>query len=300
MAMKVNENRKDAYDRITEKLIELMEAGTCVWHKPWNSKNAGGPPTNSVSKKVYRGANYMLLSASPYSCNQWVTFKQAQELGGSVRKGEKSWPVVFWKFLTQKDENGAPVYDSNGKEKKIPMLRHFSVFNLEQCDGIEIPKAKEQKDLDFEPISRCEVVVAGMPNRPAIKHGLGQAFYRPSTDEVVMPEKQEFKGEEEYYSTLFHELVHSTANSKRVGRKLGKGFQSKEYAREELVAEIGAAMLCGECGIEKPILENSAAYLSTWIQRLKNDKRLFVLAASQSEKASNYILDREKAVAVAA
>jgi len=205
---------------MTDKLLEIMEQGEIPWKKSWQGIYQGGPPMSWSSKKVYRGCNFMLLRCAPYSCNKWVTYKQAKAMGGNVRRGEKSWPCVFWKFLDKKDDKGKIVLDRRGNPENIPMLKSYSVFNLEQCDGIEIPKAESFELLDFTPIARCEVTVAAMPEKPTIKHRGSRACFCSATDELDMPEKETFASEEEYYGTLFHELVHSTGHEKRLKRPL--------------------------------------------------------------------------------
>lgn len=283
----------DPYQRVTDKLLELLEGGTIPWKKGWQSEYQGGPPISWNTKKQYRGSNYFLLRCAPYSSNGWVTFKQAKAMGGNIRKGSKAWPCVFWKFIQGKDKDGKVVIGENGKPKQIPMLKSYSIFNLEQTEGIEIPKAPDWKPLDFEPISRCENVLAAMPNRPQIKHGGSRACYSSSEDLVKMPERETFTGEEEYYETLFHELVHSTGHKARLNRPLGNGFGTPAYAREELIAEIGASLLCGYCHIEQATIENSAAYLQGWMEALKKDKKLFVTAAGKAQKAADFVLNRE-------
>lgn len=203
---------KDAYEVVTNKLIEIMESGQIPWRRQWNSVYKDGPPMNATSENKYRGSNIFLLSLAPFSCNRWVTFKQAKSMGGKVRKGQKAWPVVFWRFFEKKGKDGKPVLDTLGKPEKIPMLRYYMVFNLEQCDGIEIPKNEDYNLIDFTPISRCEGVLRGMPQRPQISHGHSGACYLPAQDRVEMPEKNTFTTEEAYYETTFHELAHATGH----------------------------------------------------------------------------------------
>ena len=266
------------YEMINNKIIELLESGEVPWNKPWQ----GGEQKNFVSKKAYRGINPFLLASANYACPYWVSFKQAKKLGGMVRKGEKGLPVIFWKWLEITDKN-------TDEKKTIPFLRYYTVFNLEQTDGIDIPKPKV---FDFNPIEQADKMLNGMPNRPPIEHKQARAFYRPSDDLINMPQKELFVNPEEYYSTLFHELVHSTGHKSRLGRhdnNLPAYFGSKDYSKEELVAEFGSAFLCGHCNIEKKTIDNSAAYISGWLKQLRNNKKWLVQSSAQAQKAADYI-----------
>ena len=275
------------FEIVTDRLIKLMKEGIIPWNRPWNSSS--GRPTNIVSKKPYRGINVFLLSSIPFNSRWWMTYEQAINLRGHVKKGEKGSLVVFWKMLQKLEK------DSEGNERleKIPMLRYYTVFNLEQVEGVKAPQEGEVKENIFTPIEKAEEIVRNMPKRPEIKQGGNKAFYSPGLDYVRMPEQKQFPMPEEYYCTLFHELVHSTGHSSRANRKLdGKlaGFGSPDYSREELVAEMGAAFLCAEAGIESAIIQNSAAYIQSWIRVLKGDSKLAVIASAQATKAANYIL----------
>lgn len=278
------------YDVVNSRIMELLEQGTVPWRKTWNAGR--GYPKNMVSKKEYRGVNVFLLACMPYNSPYWMTFKQCQDKGGHVIKGSKSTPVIFWKWLDRKDANtdATDIETANGR---IPMLRFYNVFNLEQTEGIEPPEATETINT-FTPIERAEQIIAGMPLKPEIKHGGGRASYSPMLDYVKLPEPTSFELPEEYYSTAFHELAHSTGHESRVGRKgiLEQSyFGSHEYSKEELVAEMSACFLSGHAGIENTTIENSAAYISGWLRSLKNDKTLLILAAAQAQKAADYILN---------
>jgi len=263
------------YEIVTEKILESLEKGTVPWHKPWSG---GGLPMNLKSKKAYRGINVFMLALQGRSSRYWLSFKQAQGMGGQVRKGEKSTIVVFWKWLKVDDK-------TTGKEKTIPMLRYFNVFSLDQIDGIADPDKTE--DREHKPIEAAEKVVTGMPNRPVIQHEEQRAFYSQAKDLVNMPKPESFDGPEEYYSTIFHELGHATKHESRLDRNNGAGRES--YAQEELVAEMTSAFLCGVTGIESKTLDNSAAYIDTWRKRIKDDVRLVVMAGAQAQKASDFI-----------
>ena len=272
-----------AYEIVTESIIKQLESGVAPWRKPWRT----GMPASFVSKKEYRGINIFLLASQGYGSQFWLTYRQAQALGGNVKEGERGTKVVFWKIRELHQENAETGEIEN---RKSILLRYYIVFNIEQCEGIKSPEPVRV----INPMEQCEHIVNSMPNPPSFEQD-SRAFYRPSTDTVGMPARSAFDSAERYYSTLFHELTHSTGHPTRVGREgimNHNPFGSEDYSKEELVAEMGAAMLCGVAGIESHTLENSAAYLQTWINRLRSDSRLIVSAASQSQKAADYILAR--------
>ncbi|MEQ8786232.1 MAG: zincin-like metallopeptidase domain-containing protein [Pirellulaceae bacterium] len=273
------------YQIVTDRIIEQLEKGTVPWRRPWGGRAA--MPRNLVSGKAYRGVNVFLLGCNGYESPFWLTFKQAKALGGSVRKGEKGSPIIFWKQWERES--------ADGDIDKIPVLRYYTGFHVSQCDGIPADKIPpiEQPAHDFAPIDRCERVVRGYGGRPTIRHEFARAFYRPNDDLVGMPRQTAFTSPEEYYSTLFHELTHSTGHAKRLNRKeidTAVSFGSQDYGREELVAEMGAAFLCGVCGIETATLDNSAAYVAGWLKAIKRDTKLVVLAAAAAQRAADLIL----------
>jgi antirestriction protein ArdC len=264
--------------------LEELERGVVPWHKPWRTL----PPANLVSKKPYRGINVFLLALQGYGSQCWLTYRQAQALGGNVRKGEHGTKVVFWKFNTYEGETA----EGEPEERKSAFLRYYTVFNLEQAEGLKALRALPPA----VPIESAEEIVQGMPNPPAFERDF-QAAYVPSRDVVKMPSRTAFDSQAEYYSTLFHELIHATGHAKRLAREgfdKPQQFGSESYSREELIAEMGAAMLCGIAGLEQGTLGNSAAYLKTWIARLKSDSRLVVSAASAAQKAADYIRGESK------
>lgn len=271
----------NGYDRITERIIGLLEQGTVPWHKPW--KATTGLPRNLITKKPYRGVNVFLLMSMSYESPFWLTYHQATELGGSVRKGEKSCPVVFWKRLKIQDEESE-------EERRIPLLRIYHVFNASQCEGLKaVPPAEVIPTVATKPVE----IVADMPNPPVIKHGMSQAFYSPSEDMVAMPERTRFESESRYFATLFHELVHSTGHKSRLHRSTlieSTGFGSDPYSKEELIAELGSAFLCGHAEIVDRTIDQSAAYLKGWLEKLRDDRTLIVQAAAQAQKAADFIL----------
>lgn len=280
------------YDVINSRIMELLEHGTVPWRKPWKAES--NMPKNLISRKDYRGLNVLLLSCMPYSSPYWLTFKQVQDRGGYVRKGEKSTPVVFWKWIDKKDADTQ--YDEiTGTKGKVPLLRYYSVFNLDQVEGIKAPEPKVVI-AEFNPIQKAEEIIATMPLRPDIRYGGNRAYYSPSNDYIQLPHQHTFQSPEEYYSTAFHELSHATGHSSRVGRKSilePSYFGSHEYSKEELVAEMGAAFLCGHTGIENRTIGNSAAYIQGWLRKLKDDRTLLIHAAAQAQKAADFILNRK-------
>jgi antirestriction protein ArdC len=271
--------------------MELLKAGTVPWKKPWISSEG---PKNIISMKPYRGINSFLLNCSPYGSPYWMTFKQASDKGGAVRKGEKSTPVVFWKWLDQK---AVPDEEDNSATGKIPLLRYYNVFNLDQIDGIDPPE-EEQPVNPFSPIEQAERVIKNMPQRPKVLYGGERACYSPRLDYIQLSPQEAFTSPEEFYSTAFHELAHSSGHASRLSRKgmLNPSyFGSHEYSQEELVAEFGASMLCGFAGIEQETLDNSAAYIQGWLKVLKGDKKLAIIAAGQAQRAADFILNVQEA-----
>jgi len=274
--------KNPTYDRITDRITALLEQGTVPWQKPWKART--GLPRNFVSKNPYRGINVFLLLAMMYESPFWLTFRQVSQLGGSVRKGEKACPVVFWKQTTNEDKK-------SGEQKKKYLLRFYHVFNVSQCDGLKIGTEPVQENV----IAKPEDIIAGMPQPPLMKHGMTHAYYSPHEDCVGLPPRERFERTEDYYSTVFHELVHSTGHEKRLKRSTlaeKSGFGSNPYCKEELIAEMGAAFLCGLAEIGERTIENSAAYLKGWLEQLRQDKTLIVQAAAQAQKAADFILGR--------
>jgi antirestriction protein ArdC len=271
--------RQSVYEIITSQILAELEKGVVPWRKPWRTL----PAANLVSKKPYRGINTFLLALAGYGSQYWLTYRQAQALGGNVRRGESGTKIVFWKF----DKYETETADGEMENRTSAFLRYYTVFNLEQTEGLkallELPPAR--------PIESAEAIITGMPNPPAYERGF-RACYSPSSDTVTMPSPTAFHSQAEYYSTMFHELVHSTGHAKRLAREgfdKPQQFGGESYSREELVAEMGSAMLCGVAGIEQSTLANSAAYLKSWIARLKSDSRLIISAASAAQKAADYI-----------
>lgn len=280
----------DLYQTVTDRIVSMIESGVVPWRCPILGKSSAGHPLNYDSGKRYRGINVFLLAvtawAKGYESSHWLTFNQARTHGGSVRKGEKSTMVVFWKQYETTDK-------ASGQPIKIPVLRYFNVFNVQQCDGIPAPDAPTYTPSAFNPVDAADTIVQGYADAPAIHHHGGSAFYRPGSDEVTLPEPTRFASTNEYYSTFFHELAHSTGHSRRLNRGLDtdlRPFGSPDYGKEELIAEMAAAFLCGASGIVPSVIDNQAAYLQGWLKVLKGDKRLVIAAAGQAQRAADWIL----------
>ena len=279
------------YEIMTERIIKKLESGVVPWHKPWGT---AGEPKNLVSKKSYRGINTFLLGSAGHASAYWATFNQIKQKGGSIKKGSKSEMIVFWK---PKDEIGEETEGEMVTEEILStrfVLRYYRVFNLSDVEGIETDEETEEKKIEFVPDKKAEAIKDGYQDQPEIVHERQKAFYHPALDYVNMPQKETFRSVGEYYSTLFHELMHSTGHHKRLGREgfdVPVQFASKSYSKEELIAEIGAAFLCAEAGIEG-VFDNSAAYISGWVRKFKDKPKMIVLASAAAQRAVDYILNR--------
>lgn len=287
--MAQSDSRATVYDVVTDRIRTLLEAGTVPWRRPW-SASAGPVQAINVRGNAYRGVNRIMLPAMHYSSPVWLSFKQAQEHGGSVRKGERSTPIVFWLIGDKKTiEDG----EDAGEHARSFVFRYYAGFNLEQTDGVTVPPATLEKlaaPRELPAIETAEHIVRGYRNAPRISHGGDRACYSPREDRVSVPDRGAFSGSEEYYSTLFHELGHSTGHESRLARDIANVFGDHLYSQEELVAELTASFLCAEAGIDQPVIANSAAYIASWLRSLENDHKLFALAAGRAQKAADHIL----------
>lgn len=283
--------KQNAYEKVIASVIEEMESGVVPWHRPWVSK----APV-SIHGHRYRGMNAFLLGMSGFSSHVWMTFQQAKERGGHVKKGEKGTPVLLFKTKKREedeDEGKAPFFATT-----------FTVFNFEQTEGVELPE-KFADPNDGERDETAEDIVRGyLEAGPELEHGWDRAAYSFKDDRVVMPSYASFQSPAHYYSALFHEIVHSTGHPKRLSREGIRDFDafgSHQYAKEELIAEIGAALLCGLAGVEnRNTVENTAAYLRGWKKQLQDDPGVLVSAASAAQKAVDLVCGaaaQEKAVA---
>ncbi len=315
----------DIFEQMTSRILEMMEKDHIApWHKPWS----GCIPTNLATRKPYRGINFFTLGFSPYKSHYWLTFKQAKELAvakalsegrkikkiamrkdGSpcapyywdeennapffegIKKGEKKYGyIVFWKRKEVKEE------EEKEQKSYYSILQYTPIFNAEQAIGIEIPEVKKSKN---STIQDCEELLKKYKHGPKVVQGGNRACYSPERDLIQVPSVQDFDSPQDYYNVLFHEHVHGTGHEKRLARKslMDKTyFGSHTYSEEELVAEMGASFLSAHCEISSaPMVENSAAYLKHWVEKMREDKRILVQAATRAQKAFDYICGIEYA-----
>ncbi|GAA4364199.1 hypothetical protein GCM10023185_33510 [Hymenobacter saemangeumensis] len=278
-------SRPDVYQIVTDRVIAALEAGQIAWRKPWHA--AYGLPRNYVSGRAYTGINAFLLhlvGGTPF----FLTFRQARELGGNIRKGAKGMPVIYYNVTTRTDQQ-------TGEEEKTPFIKYYTVFSVDDVEGVEITLPEQPQDRAHEPLAAAEALVSNWTGGPRIEHGGAQAYYAPGPDVVNVPRPETFTSGEAYYLTLFHELTHATGHTSRLDRPdLAEALRPGGrvgYAREELTAEMGAAFLCGHAGLNPgATLENTAAYLQFWLEQLRGDKKLVVQAASRAQRAAELIL----------
>lgn len=272
---------KDIQQEITNKIIESLENGVKPWSCPWVRSGYGGMPQNLKTKMPYNGINVLLLwitgDTKGYKTPFWMTYKQAKELGGTVKKGEQGTRCIFYKTREVEDEK-------TGEEKAIPMLRAFSVFNLDQVEGISAPDTTNLPG-GFDAITRAENFIE-RTGANIIEIGEA-AFYQPSSDTITMPARVRFDTAQDFYATALHELTHWTGHKSRCNRDMGTG--KADYAFEELVAEMGAAFTMGALGIEGDTQHES--YIASWLKALKNDKKFLFKAAAKASKAAAFLTD---------
>lgn len=295
--------RVNVYQMVTDRIISELEKGIIPWHKPWSGAGlADGGAINYISRKPYSMLNQMLLGRS----GEYLTFKQIKELNGNIKKGAKSSMVVFFTMISQakkknQSESGSEVETTKIKEYTIPILKYYRVFHINDCDGIESKiKAEEPIEPSILPIEAADNIIDGYLSREKKLRfqndkPSNRAYYSPFYDEVVVPMMSQYQIAEEYYSTTFHELTHSTIPPYRCDRKTENEnafFGNEDYSREELVAELGSAMICNAIGIDcEKAFKNSVAYIQNWLKALQNDNRMIVWAASRAEKAAKYIMN---------
>ena len=283
------------YDIVTQKVLEAMENGTLPWRKAWASVN--GSPFNAATGRKYSGGNFLLMSILGFNTPGYVTVNQIKAANATIKAGEekKHFPVFYWRMLER--ENNV-----TGKKESIPMLRYFLVWNVEQLDGFDSVALRKFNEagqhFDHDPIEAAEKIVQGFENAPQMVIATtNRACYNPANDIVSVPQISQYVNREEYYSTLIHELGHSTGHHSRLNRKEVNDpiqFGSHDYSLEELVAELTATFLCAESGIDNTI-DNSAAYIKGWHAKLADDPKLFWTAAGRAQKAANYIMGRTAA-----
>jgi len=287
----------DMYQDVTDRILAQLEAGTAPWRKPWNT-NVGRP--QNLEGRAYRGINVLLTGLAGYASPFWMTYRQMQERGGHLKQlpgftgketGQKGTRVVLWQMLRIADKE-------TGKPKTIPMLKHFTVFNLEQTEGVKLPKRVAEwntpEAIEHQTIESAEDVIATyLAGGPEFREYGDRAYYSPEADSITVPPITAYANVDEYYATVFHEIGHSTGHEARLDRFTGKGraFGCADYGREELVAEMTSAFLQAETGVETAE-QNSAAYLASWIRSIKEDPKAVVVAAGAAQKAADLVLGR--------
>jgi antirestriction protein ArdC len=281
---------RDIYQAITDRFVEQLKRGTVPWQKPWFGVQ------NIVSRKPYRGINALVLGSTDYQSPFWITFKQTLDLGGHVRKGERSTPVIYYEILEKRDDAGNLRVRDDGRSERVPFVRWANVFNLDQTEGIEPPVIAVQEGPTL-PLERAAAIVENAKLCP-IHHAGFAAHYSPQDDVIRVPSPSTFHSREDYYHSLYHEMTHASGHSSRLNRDgitRQARFGSEPYSQEELIAELGAAFLSNEAGVLDSVrFENSAAYLGSWINKFENDPRMIVSAASQAQKASDFVLGIEQ------
>lgn len=277
-------NKLSTYDRVANQILAALDEGVIPWQQPWASPEG---QLSLSTGKAYRGINPFLLGVTAmsrgYENPYWLTYKQAQQRGGQVRKGEKATTIMFWKRV---------VAEEDGEDRSFMVAKTFSVFNAEQCDNVATPEWQRTGRLDFRPIEKAETIVANMPNAPKIHDGGSAAYYRPGTDSVHMPDRDRFVSADSYYQTLFHELGHATGHKSRLNREGVTGtvkFGSGQYGREELIAEFSAAFVGNVAGLDLTTIDRSAGYIESWKKTIRATPKMVVQAASKAQAAADYI-----------
>lgn len=280
----------NVYESVTNRIIAQLEAGVIPWRKEWKTSGTHGLPFNHVTGKQYRGINILLLMTSGFADARWMTYKQAQDVGANVRKGEHGTKIVFWSMFDVERETK----DGGTEADRVPFMREYTVFNYEQIDGFAQPLPFEENP--FEPIPAAHALADSYLTRAGIQlaHGGDRACYHPALDSIKMPNPGSFTNPDAYYSTLFHEMGHSTGHKSRLDRSkdydFNAAFGSADYSKEELVAEFTAAFLCGTVGISNDRVEaNHAAYIQSWLKSLRNDSKMVVSAAQKAQRAADLI-----------
>lgn len=272
---------KNIAQTITDNVIKSLESGVAPWVKPWHNRGVDAP-FNPVSKRYYNGINFIQLSMMPSSTDYWVTYKQAQSVGAQVRKGSVGVPVIYFSPLEVKDQVTDEV-------KKIPMLKTYTVFNADQVDGLELP-APAERNMN-ETIRSCEDFIQAQ--RARIQFGGNRAFYTRRDDYIQLPGLDQFNSSQDYYATMLHELSHWTGHESRLNREFGKRFGDQAYAFEELVAELGSAMLCAHLKLDGQLQHTN--YIANWLEVLKNDPKNILKAGALAQKILDYTIKTEEA-----
>lgn len=280
----------DLYASVTARIIAALEAGTSPWSCPWRGQGVDARPANVSTGRMYRGINVLLLNlramSEGYASNRWLTLAQANALGARIRRGEQGSQIVFF-TLRELDEPAEAGRLDSEQRRVVPLLRAFTVFNVDQVDGLpDSMKAKPLPQTQWTPVDMAERILDA--SGAELRHGGSKAFYAPGPDLIQMPPRQAFDSAADYYTTALHELTHWTAHPSRCNRPLGMRHGIDAYAFEELVAEMGSAFLADYCGLVGRM--QHASYIASWLQALRNDKRLIFTASSQAQKAADFLL----------
>jgi antirestriction protein ArdC len=282
---------RDHYQEVTDRIIAALEAGTPPWRKPWDPDKAGGPamPRNAATGHRYRGINVLTLGMSPLAFTsgdpRWATYKQSEERGWQVRKGERGTTGFFFRRLEIRDDTKPE--DDEDSVRRIPLLRAFTLFHASQIDGIPdyVPPTIEQAP--WRAPEAAEVIIAN--SGAIVRFGGDRAFYSPTTDHIQMPPHAAFATAERFCGTLIHEASHWSGAPSRLNRDLHNRF-SHEYSREELRAELGSVMVCAELGICDCDFANNTAYIASWLERLRSDRKEIFRAAADAQRIADYLL----------
>lgn len=282
---------RNLHKEITDRIVARLKAGVVPWRQPWSGKGFGVMPRNACTQRAYSGANVILLwsraQESGFQAPLWLTFKQALELGGNVRKGEKGETVIYVSKVIRTD-------DATGERRAIPFLKAYTVFNVAQCDNLPAKVTIGEAVKAANPNTRDDIAEAFVASTGAtVRHGEARAYYSPAGDFVNMPAFETFVNASRYYGVAFHELGHWTGAEKRLNRTFGKRFGDRSYAVEELVAELTSAFLCGEFGFDNDGVD--ADYIATWIKLLEDHEKVIVAAAAAASRAVEFM--REAAIA---
>jgi antirestriction protein ArdC len=277
------------YTLVTDTILKKLAQGVIPWKRPWDA-----PMPQNIRGNEYRGINQILLGTAPFKSPFWLTYRQATERGGYIRKGERSSIAVFWKLTEIEDKD--PSNESN--VKTVPYMRIYKVFNIEQTEGVKLEPRLQKKveRLDgsaatFNPIAKAESIWDGFKGRPRLEHGGSAAYYVPSTDTIHLPHRITFQDAPSYYATLLHEAAHSTAHESRLNRGIDTNHASKSYAYEELTAELTSAFLLAKAGLDPELqADQQAAYIKFWSAKLKDDPKLLATSAARAQKAADFIL----------
>lgn len=290
---------KKVADVITDRMIEKLEKGVVPWRKSWQTNTSANVPMNIITRKPYRSINFFLLLLTGHSSPFWATYKQIKQLGGNVNKGEKGYPVTFYsvyeKDTGETNDAGEAVIEQRW------VMRYYTVFNLDQTVNVKVPKPaqkildslKAEKPDENHVIDSAQDIVNDYLLREKIDLRTGEPAYNPLLDTIYMPDDTAFDSPEEYYSTIYHEQVHSTGHANRLNRDLKSRADKESYSKEELIAELGASILCAETGINTDeVFDNSTAYINGWLSRLKEDPNFIIQSAARAQKAVDFILNR--------